>query len=72
MPMYEHRCKSCGHEFEKLVQSAEQKIKCIECDSEDLEKLLSLPSVAVSQSSPGMNCDPGAPPCSPTCCRLPQ
>ena len=44
MPIYEYRCKSCAHEFETLVRG-EMTPQCPECESEELEKLLSLPRV---------------------------
>jgi putative FmdB family regulatory protein len=44
MPIYEYRCKSCEHEFEALVRSGSTP-KCAKCESEELERVLSLPSV---------------------------
>jgi putative FmdB family regulatory protein len=32
MPLYEYKCKKCGHEFEELVSFAEaDKVKCNLC-----------------------------------------
>ena len=44
MPIYEYRCKSCEPEFEALVRASSTP-KCAECGSEDLERVMSLPSV---------------------------
>lgn len=44
MPIYEYECRNCGHRFEALVLG-KSKPQCEACDSEDLEKLLSLPAV---------------------------
>ena len=44
MPIYEYSCKSCEHAFETLVRG-DMKPLCPRCQSEDLEKLLSLPRV---------------------------
>lgn len=44
MPIYEYHCKSCEHEFETLVRNGITP-KCAKCASEDLERVLSLPSV---------------------------
>jgi putative FmdB family regulatory protein len=44
MPIYEYRCKSCEHEFETLVRSGSTP-QCAKCGSEELERVLSLPSV---------------------------
>ena len=50
MPIYEYRCRGCGHEFETLVLPATPQPTCPECTSADLEKLLS----AAALSTEGM------------------
>ena len=41
MPLYEYRCKKCGHTFEKLRQFSDPKIrKCPECGG-TVEQLVS-------------------------------
>ena len=47
MPIYEYVCNGCRHEFEALVRLKETP-NCPSCDSDDLERLLSLPSVQSS------------------------
>ena len=47
MPLYEYRCKGCGHTFEALIRG-EQTPACPECESEALERLFSLPTVQSS------------------------
>lgn len=47
MPIYEYRCESCAHEFETLVRG-EARPSCPECDSLELERLMSLPRVKSS------------------------
>jgi putative FmdB family regulatory protein len=44
MPIYEYSCRSCSHQFEALVRGAALP-SCPECQSGDLERLLSLPAV---------------------------
>ena len=44
MPIYEYTCASCGNEFELLVRS-QTTPACPACDSQDLERRLSLPRV---------------------------
>ena len=44
MPIYEYSCEACGHQFETLVRG-ETKPECPSCQSQDLERLLSLLSV---------------------------
>jgi putative FmdB family regulatory protein len=51
MPIFEYRCRACEHRFERLVRGqAESPPRCPECDSPDVEKLLSLPSVSSDQT----------------------
>ena len=70
MPMYEYACKKCEHTFETLVFNGE-KVECPQCQSERLERLLSVPAKprAENKSLP-MSCDANQPPCGPSCCRL--
>lgn len=44
MPIYEYSCKGCGQPFELLVRG-EMTPACPSCESEDLERLFSLPRV---------------------------
>lgn len=47
MPLFDFRCRSCGHEFEALVRPQDEApAECPSCHARDLEKLL--PSFAVS------------------------
>jgi len=48
MPIYEFKCLSCGHEFEKIVKLNETP-NCPDCDSGEVEKQVSF-SAAVSTS----------------------
>jgi putative FmdB family regulatory protein len=43
MPLYEYRCEKCGNRFEKLrrMQDADKDIECPQCESEEVERLLS-------------------------------
>ena len=43
MPMYEYRCRTCGKMFEMLrrMQDADTGTLCPECESEEVERLLS-------------------------------
>lgn len=44
MPIYEYRCEKCGQEFETLVLG-KTKPECPSCHGQDLERVLSLPTV---------------------------
>ena len=46
MPLYDFKCRACGHEFEGLVLPARTPPPCPSCKSQDLERLIS--SFAVS------------------------
>lgn len=52
MPIFEYRCNACGREFETLVRPGTTP-RCVACQAEDLEKLLSLPAVH-SESTHGL------------------
>jgi putative FmdB family regulatory protein len=45
MPIFEYKCKKCGHKFEKLVFGKE-KIECPQCGSTSLQKLFSTFSIS--------------------------
>ncbi len=45
MPLYEYRCKDCGHQFEKIQSfSAPEEKECPSCHG-PVERLLSAPAV---------------------------
>ena len=45
MPLYEYRCKNCGHQFEKIQSfSAPEEKECPACKG-PVERLLSAPAV---------------------------
>lgn len=41
MPIYEYRCPSCGHQFEKLVKMNAAPPECPECGQAEVDKLVS-------------------------------
>lgn len=47
MPIYEYRCQSCGQVSEVLIRGFEsiKKPTCSNCGSDDMQKLLSVPSL---------------------------
>jgi len=60
MPIYEYRCKACGHVFEMLrgINDKDDNIICPACRRRGVEKLLSLFSSAGSASQES-SCGPG-------------
>jgi putative FmdB family regulatory protein len=46
MPLYEYKCKKCGHRFEKIVKFSDPPIKkCPKCKKQALEQLVSSPAI---------------------------
>ena len=45
MPIYEYRCRGCGHEFEEWQKISDKPIrKCPKCAARRVEKLVSMTS----------------------------
>lgn len=61
MPIYEYKCETCGHEFEKLVlgKNAEKDITCPKCNQNKIKRLLS--STGFISKTGGNSCSAGAP-----------
>jgi putative FmdB family regulatory protein len=56
MPMFEYRCTECGSKFEELVAEPNDVVTCPKCQSQKVERLLSV--FATSSSSGGSNQGP--------------
>jgi putative FmdB family regulatory protein len=50
MPIFEYRCAGCAHEFELLVLRTSSTPVCPVCQSERLEKLISMSAVSSDQT----------------------
>ena len=59
MPLFEYLCKDCGRSFEKILPRYDSPADCIHCNSENLEKQLSVFAVAGSSSSESAMDGPG-------------
>jgi putative FmdB family regulatory protein len=60
MPIFEYRCKKCGQVTEVLEKaSAENRHKCANCGSKEMEKLFSAFGVSKNQSSSNGSCPTG-------------
>lgn len=46
MPIFEYICKDCGRAFERIVPRHDSETDCIHCNSENIEKQLSVFAVA--------------------------
>ncbi|HZL91467.1 MAG TPA: zinc ribbon domain-containing protein [Pirellulaceae bacterium] len=67
MPLYEYACRDCDSQFELLVRGKDVP-HCPQCDSEQLERLLSVPAAHAKKSAELPLCErpvPGG-------CGLPQ
>ncbi len=53
MPIYEYVCRECGSRYEALrrMQDADRDLKCPQCQSEEVERLLSTFSAGGCSSS---------------------
>ena len=53
MPIYEYKCKTCGHLFEELVSSKEDKptLPCRKCSNEAEKKMSTFASVVAGGST---------------------
>ena len=49
MPIFDYKCRKCGHEFEKMVRHG-QTAACVECAATDLEQLVSVPGISTQKS----------------------
>ena len=45
MPIYDYVCRDCGNEFEGFVRKESETPDCPSCESNDLDRLLSMPRV---------------------------
>jgi putative FmdB family regulatory protein len=51
MPIYEYKCRGCGHCFETLVRPPIRTPACPACQSLDMEQLLSAFAASTEQGS---------------------
>ena len=58
MPVYEYKCQACGNMFELLIHSSggSEKLKCPNCGSYKLDRMLSAPSLLKRGNRPGTTC----------------
>ncbi|RJQ43221.1 MAG: zinc ribbon domain-containing protein [Gaiellales bacterium] len=60
MAIYDLKCESCGHDFEKFVPGflKEEHKQCPECDSRDVVQKFNSFSIGCSSSASGGSCAP--------------
>lgn len=70
MPLYDYTCRKCRHTFETIVtQRTAESVRCPECESADLERLIGLPARGkVADSPAATNCRGDGPPCGAAWC----
>jgi len=60
MPIFEYICRDCGRAFERIVPRHDSETDCIHCNSQNIEKQLSVFAVAgPSESSADFSAGPG-------------
>jgi putative FmdB family regulatory protein len=51
MPIYQYRCKACGHKFERIIRYMKRhNMKCPRCRGQ-IQKLVSRPGVLITDKS---------------------
>jgi putative FmdB family regulatory protein len=48
MPIYEYRCENCGEISEFIILGKQEQLKCKQCGSEELNKVISAHNTAGS------------------------
>jgi len=51
MPIYEFRCEDCGEEFETLVLSSKEEVRCPQCRGEKVKRLMSVCASSTDEGS---------------------
>ena len=70
MPIYDYKCGDCGKVSEIFLRSADSEVRCPDCSSENMQKLVSASyMIRTDTSAPGTTCCGRterceAPPCS--------
>ena len=60
MPIFEYICRDCGRDFERIVPRHDSETDCVHCNSENIEKQLSVFAVsAPGGSASSQMSDPG-------------
>lgn len=53
MPIYEYKCKDCGHCFEQLVMSGSGPVKCPKCGRQKVQRMMSVFASCASETGLG-------------------
>ncbi|HLH30477.1 MAG TPA: zinc ribbon domain-containing protein [Terriglobia bacterium] len=59
MPLFEYICRDCGRPFEKILPRYDSPADCIHCNSENVEKQLSVFAVAGGSNTESASDGPG-------------
>jgi putative FmdB family regulatory protein len=51
MPLYDFRCRACGHEFEVLVRPGDEPPACPSCHKREIDRLLSTFAVSYAEKT---------------------
>jgi putative FmdB family regulatory protein len=57
MPIFDFRCQKCGKEFERLVLGEQEQVSCPECESREINRLVSTFSCTTVQLNKRLKMD---------------
>ncbi len=62
MPIYEYTCKQCGQKFEQIISSSntDKEVCCSNCQSTEVEKVISAPAGLNIAGSSDSGCSPNS------------
>jgi len=67
LPIFEYNCRGCLYDFEQLVRTTREPVRCPKCDSSSVEKQLSVFSSPANRSEQAAAA-PGGCACTPQTC----
>lgn len=56
MPIYEFKCKKCGHKFEELCRFGQKDVYCPQCGGAETDRLLSVFALGNTGTGGGKTC----------------
>ena len=57
VPIYEYRCQQCNANFEQLVRSSKDKVKCPKCAGQRVRRMPSVFAMSGSSKDPVLSCE---------------
>jgi putative FmdB family regulatory protein len=63
MPIFEYKCRQCGRVFEEIVFGSDKDVRCPDCESAKVSKLISAPCSVSGGKDAGGGLGSAAPGC---------